>query len=467
MNISAEARPRVLYVDDDQALLRSVQRQARRWPFALDISSDPREALQLAASESYAAVAVDYMMPHLNGLELVERLQSVQPQATYVLISGVVGLAELDRLVADTAIAHTLAKPVPQNTLRQTLDACVEAAGVRIAADLGKDQTPAPISGRPRAALWDVVHALDGLRIPACPYVRCDGAQITAALLDKLLGDARALKGLSAYIEEVRLLEADHPWQGGPLSLFSAPASSPWDEVLAVATERLARYRKGSSLHALLVEVDNVRRTVSAALRQTVDPVFARLADNNAEMGVSDPLALACAARFLFATSARSLPMCASPYAEGMRARVQEAYGVLEAVIDQADHYALWHGARRSVLQLMRRFERWLSAASDGAAGFALITDARNQLRKLGQRRLHPSLGLHDARVVAETLHVVGAVRAQPWGTTMRRLNALRGLDAELDGFISSEHGPFHPVLGRRRLAELLERMQDELPRVQ
>jgi two-component system response regulator MprA len=70
------ARTRVLIVDDDPALRRTVERVLRLADYEVGLAEGGREALDALAAEEFALVVLDVAMPPPNGLEVLRRLRA-------------------------------------------------------------------------------------------------------------------------------------------------------------------------------------------------------------------------------------------------------------------------------------------------------------------------------------------------------------------------------------------------------
>ncbi len=81
---------RVLFVDDEVALVRLAQRALPRLGYVVRSFVDPREALAYARAhpEEFDVLVTDLTMPHLSGLELIDALRAGRPSLPVVLSSG-------------------------------------------------------------------------------------------------------------------------------------------------------------------------------------------------------------------------------------------------------------------------------------------------------------------------------------------------------------------------------------------
>jgi DNA-binding response OmpR family regulator len=66
---------RILLVEDDQSLQRTLKKLFLTQHFAVDVTASGREAVFLAKTNDYDVVVLDLMLPDLNGLEVCTQLR--------------------------------------------------------------------------------------------------------------------------------------------------------------------------------------------------------------------------------------------------------------------------------------------------------------------------------------------------------------------------------------------------------
>ncbi|MES1177386.1 MAG: HDOD domain-containing protein [Myxococcales bacterium] len=125
----AEVR-RILFVDDDELILRSIERvlkrQAQESSWELHFVTDGDTALDLLTTKPFDVILVDSHMPRMSGSALLRRVQELHPGIVRILLSGNTGL---DVLKTALPLAHQfLAKPCDAQVLRTTLE---NACGLR------------------------------------------------------------------------------------------------------------------------------------------------------------------------------------------------------------------------------------------------------------------------------------------------------------------------------------------------
>lgn len=81
---------RLLIVDDDPLVRRTLVRVLQNRGFGVDDAGDGLSALALirASSQPYDLLITDVVMPGMSGLELVEYAEDVSPDTRFLLISA-------------------------------------------------------------------------------------------------------------------------------------------------------------------------------------------------------------------------------------------------------------------------------------------------------------------------------------------------------------------------------------------
>jgi len=121
---------RILFVDDDDLVLRSMGRVLRRLvedcPWELYFSNDGDAALELLAGKPFDVLLADAHMPRMSGTTLLRRVQECHPSVVRILLSG---HTDLDMLRTALPLAHQfIAKPYDAQFLKLTLE---NACGLR------------------------------------------------------------------------------------------------------------------------------------------------------------------------------------------------------------------------------------------------------------------------------------------------------------------------------------------------
>lgn len=88
-------RTDILIIDDEKGILDSLSEFFLIHGIPNDKSNDPREGLRKAIAGHYKVVLVDIVMPHLNGLEVLEKIKEDRPQMEVVMMTANATLAKV------------------------------------------------------------------------------------------------------------------------------------------------------------------------------------------------------------------------------------------------------------------------------------------------------------------------------------------------------------------------------------
>lgn len=121
------AKKRILFVDDDQAVLRSIEqvlrRDRERWDMVFAVGG--QRALEELRASRFDAVVSDMRMPDVDGATLLTTIMHESPDTARILLTGQFDDDELDRV--KPALHEVLSKPVGAKVLRDTIARQLEA----------------------------------------------------------------------------------------------------------------------------------------------------------------------------------------------------------------------------------------------------------------------------------------------------------------------------------------------------
>ena len=119
---------RILYLDDDDALVSLISRSLERLGYRVTAFTDQEEALRhFAAAPQEADVFVtDYNMPGLSGLDVARKVLEIRPGMPVLLISGYVTEA-LVHTAKQVGVRQVLEKPDGVAALTKGVDAALKA----------------------------------------------------------------------------------------------------------------------------------------------------------------------------------------------------------------------------------------------------------------------------------------------------------------------------------------------------
>jgi DNA-binding response OmpR family regulator len=79
---------RVLVVDDEPRIVSFVSRALSAEGFQVDGAYDGIRALELASSGSYELVVLDLLLPHLDGMSVLQGLMETRPDQRVLVLSA-------------------------------------------------------------------------------------------------------------------------------------------------------------------------------------------------------------------------------------------------------------------------------------------------------------------------------------------------------------------------------------------
>lgn len=109
-------RPRVLVVDDEQAVLLTTSAILED-DFDVEVSSSPAEAMALLRKADFDVVCSDYNMPGMNGVEFFRAAIAERPHLSTILITGYQEFLATNESAGGNDRYHLLVKPYEPATL--------------------------------------------------------------------------------------------------------------------------------------------------------------------------------------------------------------------------------------------------------------------------------------------------------------------------------------------------------------
>lgn len=116
--------PHILFADDNPDIRELVQAILQAAGFRVSTTDTTAGALQLATTERFEVLLLDYWMPELTGIELCRHIRGFDQSTPILICSGAV--TEADREAATLAGAQGyLNKPFNSNDLIRALRSCL------------------------------------------------------------------------------------------------------------------------------------------------------------------------------------------------------------------------------------------------------------------------------------------------------------------------------------------------------
>jgi len=101
----------VLFVDDDEAILRSLERGLLDEPYNQLFAKSGEEALAILKREEVHVIVTDMRMPGMDGVELLKNVREMYPHIIMIILSGYAKEAALRTAVEQGDIFKLIPKP--------------------------------------------------------------------------------------------------------------------------------------------------------------------------------------------------------------------------------------------------------------------------------------------------------------------------------------------------------------------
>jgi DNA-binding NtrC family response regulator len=119
------AKARILVVDDEEIVVRSVQRILAGGEYVVDAAANGADAMRAVAEHPYDVVVLDIMMPGTDGIEVLQRIKVARPATEVIMFTG---LAQVETAVKSMKLGafDYIAKPFEPDELRLAVRRALE-----------------------------------------------------------------------------------------------------------------------------------------------------------------------------------------------------------------------------------------------------------------------------------------------------------------------------------------------------
>jgi DNA-binding NtrC family response regulator len=126
-------KKQILIVDDEESVLLVLKNSLIKLGDAYQVStaSTAFSALEQIQSRSFDLVVTDYKMPDMDGLQLMEAIRMIQPQARLIMMTAY-GTEKLEQQVSQLEAYRYLTKPLEISAFRQIVREALSADDVAI-----------------------------------------------------------------------------------------------------------------------------------------------------------------------------------------------------------------------------------------------------------------------------------------------------------------------------------------------
>ncbi len=113
----------ILIADDEPAIVRLIKAILERMGYTVTATFGSKEALEQFTQhpDKFDLIISDMMMPHLTGIELVEKLKEIRPEIPVILCTGFSDGKVPDEKISELGIREIVPKPVQRKELAEAV----------------------------------------------------------------------------------------------------------------------------------------------------------------------------------------------------------------------------------------------------------------------------------------------------------------------------------------------------------
>jgi DNA-binding NtrC family response regulator len=121
----------VMLVDDEEMIITSLKAFLQlETDFDIHTFTDPEEAARFVESNPVDVAVSDYLMPKMNGIQLLGRVKEAQPEASRVLLTGHADKQSAIQAINQVALFQYLEKPWDNAQLLLVIQSGAERANL-------------------------------------------------------------------------------------------------------------------------------------------------------------------------------------------------------------------------------------------------------------------------------------------------------------------------------------------------
>jgi DNA-binding NtrC family response regulator len=125
--VNSDHQPVIVIVDDEDMVITSLKAfLALETEYNVQGFTDPVEAGKYLETHPVDVVVSDYLMPKMNGIQLLARAKELQPEAARVLLTGHADKQSAIQAINDVGLYQYLEKPWDNQQLLLVIQSAIE-----------------------------------------------------------------------------------------------------------------------------------------------------------------------------------------------------------------------------------------------------------------------------------------------------------------------------------------------------
>ncbi|MGB9712461.1 MAG: HD domain-containing phosphohydrolase [Dissulfurimicrobium hydrothermale] len=108
----------VLFVDDEENILKAVHRLLRNENYRLLFTTDPEKAIEILQTEDVAVIVSDQKMPGMTGTELLAKAKTIDPDIIRIILTGYADIKAAVEAINKGEVFRFISKPWDDEELK-------------------------------------------------------------------------------------------------------------------------------------------------------------------------------------------------------------------------------------------------------------------------------------------------------------------------------------------------------------
>lgn len=114
-------KKKIIIIDDDSLILRSIEKQLNKENFEIELINDPLAGLKRLENEKYSLLICDIRMKPITGLELLKIIKSTQPDIPVIIMTGFIDDGIMEK-AKEIGYDDYLIKPFRKKSLTDSIN---------------------------------------------------------------------------------------------------------------------------------------------------------------------------------------------------------------------------------------------------------------------------------------------------------------------------------------------------------
>ena len=121
----------ILVIDDEEVIRKALDKFLKQQKYHVLLASDGEQGCQMLKEESVDAVLVDLMMPKVSGLEVVKKIQEINPDIACIMMTAFGTIANAIEAIKAGAY-HYLTKPFELDEVKDLLHKALDYRRLKV-----------------------------------------------------------------------------------------------------------------------------------------------------------------------------------------------------------------------------------------------------------------------------------------------------------------------------------------------